>query len=209
MQVTERLLRGSLLLTGLLLIGAFVIVSAFIGLVLLGRATPQFANAISTLVLVLVTIIYAYLTQLLVRETRTARRQEVAPALELEGHVSGLRLANIGNGPAKNLSGTLQLAGDTEEATEFSRQSLNSGEYIWFDETPFSAVTDPEAAVQDDVDTVIISAEYTDLLGEPTTSTVSRDVEQLQSQQPAEKLALERIDDTLRRIETQLERLNK
>lgn len=84
----------------------------------------------SSVVLVVVTAIYAGLTWKLVRETKDARQQEIMPAisLELESVIHGAVtpvLKNIGNGPAREVNTELQLLPDGPNE-EFNRKSIAS-----------------------------------------------------------------------------------
>lgn len=116
-----------------------------------GRLRPPQASALASLLLVVVTGAYVYVTHSLVVETRRARRRERAPAIDLEPDGLGPKVRNVGMTPAYDLELTFELvpADDSDaarETTERSRRNLDAGDWLRLDEPPFRALCDPEDA---------------------------------------------------------------
>lgn len=106
------------------------------------------ASVATTTLLVLLTAFYALSTYGMVRETRRmaeetrkSREQEIRPVIEFHAREVYSQIANIGDGPARNvdLNLTLLPSGLTHTIRE---QSLPSGESISIPAEPFSSIRD-------------------------------------------------------------------
>jgi|GEM_PF-4782491 len=121
-------------------------------------------NSVSTVVLVIVTGVYAYLTWGMVRETRRARKQEVSPVMNLDvepfsaGAVAP-KIENIGNGPAIDVDGTVKLHPGGEEH-EIQSKNIPSGD--------FTGSVAPQIGEDshEEYESLVVEGSYRDVLGD-------------------------------------------
>lgn len=151
-------------------------------------------NAVATVILVVITGVYAFLTWRLVKETRSAREQEAAPALNLDVAPFSFgawvpKIENLGNGPALDVSGTVRLEPGGEEY-DFHSKNIAAGE--------FTGTLEPKVNDESHLDygSLIAKGSYTDVFGNYTEFIEEYDLEILASLDGAESI-LDR-DDGLR-----------
>jgi len=165
-------------------------------------------NAISTVVLVVVTAAYAYLTLGMVRETRRARKQEVTPAMTLD--VEGVsistmapKVTNIGNGPALDVTGTVKLHPGGEEH-EIQTKNIPPGD--------FTGSMSPEVTTDthEEYDSLVVEGSYKDVYGNTDTFEVSYDLELLTKMDGAESIMKrDRQERNLQDIEKHLKSISR
>ncbi|WP_134670423.1 helix-turn-helix transcriptional regulator [Halorussus marinus] len=124
-------------------------------------------NAVSTVVLVIVTGVYAYLTWGMVRETRRARKQEVTPVMNLDVEPFSIgawapKIENIGNGPAIDVNGTVKLHPDGEEH-EIQTKNIPSGD--------FTGSLSPNVSenTHEEYESLVVEGSYRDVFGDRDT----------------------------------------
>ena len=120
------------------------------------------ATAYSTIVLVGVTGYYVYATRLLVNETREARRQEVMPELAIEALESGLKLVNVGSGPALDIS--LDCSLDSERRLKVQRTHLRAGDEVLLDDRKLNLVPQGDEQIHDEYNCLHVSGTYENVL---------------------------------------------
>lgn len=113
----------------------------------LGVINGPEATAYSTIILVAITGSYVYTTRQLVNETAKSRRQELAPKLEIECLRSGVKLVNIGSGPALNLHVNCWL--DCEHRLSLHRSHLRAGDSVRLDDRKINQITMEESDIAD------------------------------------------------------------
>jgi hypothetical protein len=134
-------------------------------------------SAISTVVLVIVTGVYAYLTWGMVRETRRARKQEVMPVINLDVEPFSIgawapKIENIGNGPAIDVTGTVTLEPGGEEH-EIQSKNIPAGD--------FTGSLEPQIGedTYKDYDSLTVEGSYTTVFGDQDTFRETYDLELL------------------------------
>lgn len=108
-----------------------------------GIVTGGTASLAASLLLVLLTAVYAFFTLWMAHETRRSRQQEIQPVLEFRPREYGSTIVNLGSGPARNIDVTLTLMPDGESHS-VQWQSLPSGQEIMIPAEPFSSIADRE-----------------------------------------------------------------
>lgn len=98
------------------------------------------ATAIATIMLVVVTGIYATFTYQMMLETRRSREQEIMPVFEFQPEEIRSYIQNVGGGPARKLDLTSLLPAN--ESVRVKRQSVPSGSAIAITAEPFSSLAD-------------------------------------------------------------------
>lgn len=127
-------------------------------------------SVLTSLLLVVVTAVYAYLTYGLLQESRETRRRETAPVLVVVTDRYGLvpELLNVGNGPARSAELTLCAVaedGATEE-TEVSLRNLGVGQSEPILEEPFKHLTDEKEDASDQYAYLRVDSEMRDAFGD-------------------------------------------
>jgi len=171
----------------------------------LTNAAPA-VNAISTVVLVIVTGVYAYLTWGMVRETRRARKQEVMPVMNLDVEPFAIgawapKIENVGNGPAIDVTGTVQFEPGGEEH-EIQSKNIPAGD--------FTGSLDPKVHEEshEKYDSMTVTGEYTTVFGDTESFEESYDLELLAKLDGAESMMkrdwkeryLQRVEQHLRSL---------
>ena len=108
-------------ITGLSIAATILLYFVFTGTISGGGAT-----AVATVLLVVLTGIYATATYQMMLETRKARQQEIKPAFEFRAQEHQSSLVNVGNGPARKLKVTIRLL-PAGEFFQVPPQSIRSG----------------------------------------------------------------------------------
>lgn len=112
-----------------------------------GTITGPKGTAYSTLILVAITGYYVFITRLLVNETEKARRQELSPELEIECVKSGVKLVNIGSGPALRIRACCSL--DDDDRLSIKRTHLRAGDSLLLDDNKINNATDPDSEISE------------------------------------------------------------
>ncbi|WP_408957557.1 hypothetical protein [Natrinema sp. 74] len=160
-------------------------------------------NAVSTVVLVIVTGVYAYLTWGMVRETRRARKQEVTPVMNLDIEPFSIgawapKIENIGNGPAIDVDGTVKLHPGGEEHN-IQTKNIPSGD--------FTGSLSPQIAedAHEDYESLVVEGSYRDVFGDRDTFKETYDLELLAKFDGADSMMKrDRRERHLRQIEKHL-----
>jgi len=174
-------------------------------------------SSLSTIVLVAVTGVYAYLTWKLVTETRQARKDENAPVIVLQVNSLGPKIVNVGNGTAVNFHAVLRLEpADKNRVSQENQPSLSirkeyipDGEEIWITDRPFVNVPDGNSSVHSTYETLSIDANYYDVLGNSFTREMEYPLDDLRSDELPEKPPLQDIANQLASINTTLEKAER
>ena len=161
-------------------------------------------NAVSTIVLVIVTAAYVFLTWGMVKETRQARKQEVMPVMNLDVEPFSIgawapKIENIGNGPALDVTGTVKLEPDGEEY-ELQSKNIPAGD--------FSGAINPQVSedTHEEYDSLAIEGSYTDVFGERNTFEETYALELLANLDGADSIMKrDRREQHLRNIEKRLQ----
>lgn len=121
-------------------------------------------NAAATVVLVIVTAVYVFLTWGMVKETRSARKQEVMPIMNLDVEPFSIgawapKVENIGNGPAIDVDATVKLEPGGEEY-ELQSKNVPSGD--------FTGILDPKVNedTHEEYDSLRVEGAFTDVFGD-------------------------------------------
>ena len=133
-----------------------------------GRLMGSEATAYSTIALVGVTGYYVYTTRLLVNETKEARRQEVMPQLTIEVLESGLKLVNIGSGPALDIN--LDCSIDSERRLKVQRTHLRAGDGVLLDDSKLNLIPQGDKQIHDEYNCLHVSGTYKNVLEEDSQS---------------------------------------
>ncbi|WP_152424841.1 hypothetical protein [Natronococcus jeotgali] len=114
-----------------------VVIVLFVELVFLigayqGRFRSEFVSAVVSATLVLVTTVSVILNAFLLEEQQDSKRKEVEPVFQVVLTPTGIgnvapAIENIGNGPAINITGTIDLP-DVSEKLDFSRYNISQGD---------------------------------------------------------------------------------
>ena len=167
----------------------------------------EIINSLSTILLVTITGIYAFLTWMLVVENRRARREQQSPSFVVNSDIFGPRIENIGNGPAQDLEIVLTLVSEDDRAqTVIKQDGLIPGDHIWVSELPFAAISDGSDKIHTQYDTLSIELSFADMFGRSDTLTLEYNTETLvsdESQKPPEQ----QIANNLEKINTTLDRM--
>lgn len=126
------------------------------------------ATAYSTIVLAGVTAYYVYATRLLVNETKEARRQEIMPRLKIKVLESGLKLVNVGSGPALNINLRCRL--DSEQRVKIERTYLRAGDEVLLDDSKLNLIPQNNRQIHDNYSCLHISGTYDNLLDQESQS---------------------------------------
>ena len=108
-----------------------------------GIITGGIASLAASLLLVLLTAVYALFTLWMAHETRRGRQQEIQPVLEFRPREYGSTIVNLGSGPARNIDVTLTLT-PNGESHSVQWQALPSEREIMIPAEPFSSIADRE-----------------------------------------------------------------
>ncbi|WP_232700816.1 hypothetical protein [Halobacterium wangiae] len=141
----KTLLKGIGRHTGTVVAGVFTVL--LMGAIVLlyfistGMLSGAEATAVATVLLVLLTGVYATATYLMVQETQKAREQEIQPVLDFQAREAASTIVNSGNGPARSLDITLTLEPAGESRT-IQRQSLPAGGAVAIPSEPYSSLGD-------------------------------------------------------------------
>jgi Co/Zn/Cd efflux system component len=172
-----------------------------------GFISPQYINSLSTILLVSVTGIYAFLTWLLVIENRRARREQRAPSFSIDTDLFGPRIKNIGNGPAVDLEVEFALTSEEQRTeTVISRDNLIPGDTVWIAKEPFAAVTDEKSDISDKFSKIEISINYSDMFGKPGSCYLEYEIKELLTEKTM-RSEEQQIANNLEKINTTLDRL--
>lgn len=165
-------------------------------------------NASATVILVLVTAVYAFLTWRMVVETRRARQQEVTPVFNLSVKPISIgawapAIENVGNGPALDVEATLTLEPGGEEH-RVETKNIPEGD--------FAGSMNPRIGedTHEEYDSLVVEGEYTDVFGERSTFDESYDLEFLAKHDGADSIM--KRDPTerhVRRIEQHLKAISE
>jgi hypothetical protein len=193
--------------TGYALLGGLVLVTAALALaVFRASISPESVNSLSTILLVTITGIYAFLTWMLVVENRRARRERHSPSFVVEADIFGPRIRNVGNGPARDLEITLTLVSDDDRVrTVVRRDGLVPDDDVWVSELPFAAIGDELDDVHDRYESLEVNVSFEDMFGRPDSRTLTYTTETLIADEsrgsPDQRIAnnLEKINTTLER----------
>jgi hypothetical protein len=101
------------------------------------------ASLSASLLLVILTGAYAFITLWMTHETKKSRRQEIQPVLEFRPHEHRSTIVNLGSGPARNIDLTLTLE-PKGESHRVQWQSLAPQQEIAIPAEPFSSIADRE-----------------------------------------------------------------
>lgn len=125
--------------------------------------TAPTINAAATVILVIVTASYVFLTWGMVKETREARKQEVKPVINLDVEPISIgawapKIENIGNGPALKVSGTVRLD-PGGESYEVQSKNIPAGD--------FTGAMNPQVSedTHEQYDSLTMEGEYMDVFG--------------------------------------------
>jgi hypothetical protein len=99
------------------------------------------ATAIATVLLVVLTGVYATVTYQMMLETRKSRKQEIMPVFEFQSEEIRSYIQNVGGGPARKLDLTISLL-PADKSVRVKRQSLPAGATIAITAEPFSSLAD-------------------------------------------------------------------
>lgn len=139
-------------------------------LLLTGDVTGKTTSVLTSLLLVVVTATYAYLTYGLLLESRETRRREAAPVLTIITDQSGQvpELLNVGNGPVRRGELTLCAVADdgSETETELTLRNLDVNQSMPILEEPFSKLTDENAGVSDEYTKLRVTGKIRDAFGD-------------------------------------------
>jgi len=168
-------------------------------------------NAAATVILVIVTAAYVFLTWGMVKETRSARKQEVMPVINLDVEPFSIgawapKIENVGNGPALDVTGTVKLEPGGEEY-ELQSKNIPAGD--------FTGVLNPQVSedTHEEHDSLTVEGEYTDVFGETGTFEAEYDLELLAKLDGADSMMkrdqqarhLKSIDQNLQSIAKSIE----
>ncbi|MEZ3115736.1 hypothetical protein RYH80_07375 [Halobaculum sp. MBLA0147] len=136
------------------LVGVVLVSTLLAALAVTGNVGPRRISVVTSLLLIVVTATYAYLTYGLLLESRESRRRESAPVLTVVTEEYGVvpELLNVGNGPAREVEVTLhavRASGETE-TTRLSIRNLGIDQSYPILEDPFGKLTDEEATASDE-----------------------------------------------------------
>jgi len=131
-----------------LLGGVFFLLLVCVSVVLLyasitGLITGGTASLGASLLLVLLTGGYAFITLWMTHETRRSRQQEIQPVLEFLPKETDSTVINLGNGPARNIDLTLTLE-PKGESHPVQWQSLAPQQELAISNEPLSSIADRE-----------------------------------------------------------------
>jgi DNA-binding transcriptional ArsR family regulator len=134
-------------------------------------------NAVATVILVIVTAAYVFLTWGMVKETRQARKQEVKPVMNLDVEPFSIgawapKIENVGNDPALDVSGTVRLE-PGGESYEVKSKNIPAGD--------FTGSMNPQVSedTHEEYDSLTIEGEYMDVFGVKDTFEETYDLELL------------------------------
>jgi len=160
----------------------------------------------ATVILVIVTAVYAFLTWGMVKETRRARKQEVMPVINIDVEPFSIgawapKVENIGNGPALDVNATVQLE-PGGEAHELQSQNITAGD--------FAGMLYPQVNedTHEEYDSLKIEGSVTDVFGDTDTFEAEYDLELLAELDGADSIMkrdkqeryLRSIDENLQEI---------
>jgi DNA-binding transcriptional ArsR family regulator len=168
-------------------------------------------NAVATVILVLVTGVYVFLTWGMVKETRSARKQEVTPVMNVDVEPFSIgawapKIENVGNGPALDVSGTVKLEPDGEEY-DLRSKNIPAGD--------FTGAMNPRVSEEtpEEYETLKVEGKYTDVFGDTKPFEAEYDLEVLAEIDGADSIMkrdqemrhLRSIDQNLRAIANNIE----
>lgn len=201
--------------TGAVLLGSLLALLLILSIaVFTGYLAAATVNSLSTIALVGITGVYAYLTWRLVSETHQARKDENAPVIILQVDSYGPKILNVGNGTAVDLSADLELhptdsdsyTGENRPSLSIDREYLPVGEEIWITDRPFLNLPDEDSSVHNSYQKLSVEASYYDVLGNAFTPEKEYSLDELGGDEIPEKTPLQDIATELAAINTTLEK---
>lgn len=174
------------------------------------NVTPETVSVLTSLLLIVVTATYAYLTYGLLLESRESRRRESAPILTVVTDKFDVvpELSNVGNGPARRVEVTLRAhsEGEVIEQTGLSIGNLGVNQSYILREEPFSKLIDEEEEFHEQWDTFTVSGQMTDAFGDVVPVELRYEPDQIGS---APSVSRGPTESALERVAVELERLRE
>jgi hypothetical protein len=196
---------------GVPLLVAVTLASIVIAVLLLtGGVTGETTSVLTSLLLVVVTATYAYLTYGLLLESRESRRRESAPVLAVITDEFGVvpELLNVGNGPARQVEVTLHAvrANGETEATRISIRNLGVNQSYPILEDPFRDLTDEKTSIPDEFTELLVTGTLRDAFGDEVPVDLQYDLSEIG---PAPDVARGPAESALEDIAVELRRLRE
>lgn len=149
-------------------VGIFLIISVILLSIIYYTSQNATTSSVSQLtvqsLLILVTTMYALITLWLVHETRVARIQDVKPVFSVEALGDKTGVANIGQGPARELDISLKLIPDGP-SKDLEQKLVRPNEYVAVTSGDIAEIDDLTSHVHHEYDALKVFGTYEDIYG--------------------------------------------